>query len=99
MEDRRGTITSRLDAAGGTQKAAARTASQPDSRELSQQALLDMARVLSSDALPGWEKRDLIGRVISRVVCQPEGADVYYLPGVFPAASPFDNSMLTELMQ
>lgn len=67
---------------------------QPNTQELSKQAFSDMARVLSSDTLPGRQKRDLIGSVISHVVCQPEGADVYYLPGVFPAASPFDNSML-----
>jgi len=53
-----------------------------------------MPRVLSSDTLPGREKRGLLGGVISHVICQPEGADVYYLPGVFPAASPFDNSTL-----
>ena len=58
-----------------------------------------MARVLSSDTLPGREKRDLIGSIISHVVCQPGGADVYYLPGVFPAASPINSSTLTELMQ
>ena len=52
-----------------------------------------------SGTLSRQEKRGLIGRVLSHVICQPEGADVYYLPGVFPAASPFDNSMLTELMQ
>ena len=72
---------------------------QPNTYELSKQALSDMARVLSSGTLPGREKRDLLGGVISHVVCQPEGTDVYYLPGVFPAALPFDNSMLTELMQ
>ncbi len=99
LEDRRGAIASRLDAAGRTQKMAGPTTAQPNTQEFSKQALSDMARVLSSDTLPGREKRDLIGSIISHVVCRPEGADVYYLPGVFPAASPFDNSMLTELMQ
>ncbi len=99
LEDRRGAIASRLDATGRTQKMAGPPRAQPNTHELGKQALSDMARVLSSDTLPGREKRDLLGGVISHVICQPEGADVYYLPGVFPAASPFDNSMLTELMQ
>ena len=94
LEDRCGAIASRLDATGRTQKMAGSPRAQPITQELSKQALSDMPRVLSSDTLPGREKRDLLGGVISRVVCQPEGADVYYLPGVFPAASPLDNSTL-----
>ena len=74
--------------------------------ELSQQALTDMARVLTSDTVPGQEKRDLVGNIISRVVCQPDGADVFFLPGLGAAqmrasldGSETCNSTLTELMQ
>jgi len=63
------------------------------------QVLLDTARVLTSEAVLGQEKRDLIGSVISRVVCQVGGADVHYLPGVLPGVSSIASSTLTELMQ
>ena len=98
LEDRRRTVARSL----GTQsqkKGGLTISARRDDAGLAQQALRDMARVLSSDAVPGREKRDLVGRIIARVVCRPDGADVYYLPGAFPAASPFANSMLTELMQ
>ena len=66
---------------------------------LAQTALADTARVLASEAIEGRDKRDLLARLIDRVVCQPGGSDIYYLPGVFPGASAIASSTLTELIQ
>ena len=41
-----------------------------------------------SGTLSGQEKRGLTGRVLSRVVCQPTGADVFFLPGLGAAQTP-----------
>jgi hypothetical protein len=46
-------------------------------------SLTDTHTALSSDALSGAEKRALVGTVLDKVVCNKEGADIYFLPGVF----------------
>lgn len=98
MESQRGAITRKIGAAGQVKETLKKPTRQEDA-ELARQAFFDAARVLSSDAIPGRDKRDLIGKLIKRVVCHPEGADIYYLPGVLPALSSINNSTLTELMQ
>jgi len=74
--------------------------------QLARQALTDTARVLSSDAVPGHSKRDLVAGLIDHVVCQREGAEVYFLPGLGKAqfcgssgTADTCNSTLTELIQ
>lgn len=41
-----------------------------------------------SGTLSGQEKRGLTGRVLSCVVCQPTGADVFFLPRLGAAQTP-----------
>jgi site-specific DNA recombinase len=108
LEGRRGAVARLLAAPG---KGGGRKAEGEQDRRAGE-ALRDIARVLSSDAVPGQEKRDLVGSVIARVVCRPDGADVFFLPGLGAAQGrgPSDgpgaydgsetcNSTLTELMQ
>jgi len=102
LEDRRGALARLLTM---LEKNGSKNVQKPASC-LAQQPLEDLARVLSSDIMPGQEKRDLVGTVIDRVVCQPKGADVFFLPGLgaarFYASSEGAetcNSTLTELMQ
>jgi len=85
MEDRRGILARAL----GTQrvvKDCPQTAAgvQPD---LALTALADAALVLTAPDVPGETKRDIVGMVISRVVCRCDGADVYFLPGFAPCAA------------
>ena len=103
LEDRRGVIVQRLKM-DNREPQEGEIKPENKGRQITQsnmtsQVLLDTARVLTSEAVLGQEKRDLIGSVISRVVCQVGGADIYYLPGVLPEASSIASSTLTELMQ
>jgi len=102
LEERRGTVARLLT---GPEKGERRK-TKAVSDGLAGEALKDIARVLSSDAVPGQEKRDLVGGLIARVVCQPHGADVFFLPGLGAAQTAASlagaetcNSTLTELMQ
>jgi len=45
--------------------------------------LRDMHTALTSSNIPAAEKRALVGRVVEKVVCQKEGADVIFMPGLF----------------
>jgi len=65
-----------------------------------------LRRVLTSPKITGVEKRDLVARAVDRVVCQKDGADVYFYPDFIPSelvpdgsSLPTRKSMLTELMQ
>ena len=54
--------------------------------------LADTRRVLTSEFVSGPEKRDALGLIIERVICQKQedghaGADVVFLPGLFGATS------------
>lgn len=73
-----------------------------------QQALADLALVLRSESIEPAEKRDLIGTVIERVICRPDGAEVHFLPNTVTTAgmtryldssAETVKSTLTELMQ
>ena len=50
------------------------------------QAFEQAWRVLNSPAIEGHIKRDLLLTVIDRVICQKDGAEVVFLPGVFGEA-------------
>ena len=101
LEGRRGTVARLLTGPEKGERRRTKAAGDGPAGE----ALKDIARVLSSDAVPGQEKRDLVGGLIARVVCQPHGADVFFLPGLGAAQTPASlgaetcNSTLTELMQ
>ena len=45
--------------------------------------LADVYEALTSEELEGVEKRDLIGRVLDKVICHKEGAEIVFAPGVF----------------
>ena len=66
----------------------ARPAPPADVRALALKALEDAHRVLTSDAVSGADKRAVIAALVDRVVCQPGGADVVFLPGVLPDSPP-----------
>lgn len=63
---------------------------------MAQTAFADPARILAFKAIPCPDKRDLIARLIDRVICQPGSADIYFLPGVFPGASAIASSTLID---
>ena len=42
----------------------------------------DVALVLSSESIEGRDKRDVIGKTIDHLVCHPDGANIYFLPGI-----------------
>ena len=95
LEDRRGQIAKSLRALKQTDptkekgSAASRRESGAGSdteTDLALQALNDAALVLSSPDVPGETKRAIIGMVVSRVVCQRDGAEIYFLPGFAPFA-------------
>ena len=54
-------------------------------------------RVLTSDEVPGVEKRDLLATIVEKVVCQKEGADVVFLPGVFGPLGEENGSQSTTI--
>lgn len=54
-------------------------------------------RVLSDEAVPGVEKRDLLATIVERVVCRKEGADVVFLPGVFGTLGEENQSQSTTI--
>lgn len=82
IEDRRGRLAHGIrpqqaqGAAGGPRRGTV-----GPGEDLALKALADAAMVLSAPDVPGETKRDIIGMVIARVVCQKGGADVYFLPG------------------
>ena len=57
----------------------------------------ELRKVLESPCLTGAEKNDVICRAAARVICQKDGADMVYHPGLF-GESPL-KSIETELMQ
>ena len=66
----------------------------------------DVALVLSSKSIEGRKKRDVVGKIIDHVVCELDGADIYFLPvlGAPAQKTGYDlpaalRSTLTELMQ
>ena len=54
-------------------------------------------RVLTSDEVPGVEKRDLLATIVEKVVCHKEGADVVFLPGVFGPLGEENGSQSTTI--
>lgn len=49
-------------------------------------ALEQAWRVLNSPDIEGYVKRDLLLTVIEKVICQKDGAEVVFRPGVFGEA-------------
>lgn len=76
LEDRRGQLTTRLNMRRLGRK------SPQLIRSDRQKHLIDTREVLTSEDVSGAEKRDLLGTIIEKVVCQKGGADIYFLPGV-----------------
>ncbi len=77
MKDRRGSIMRRLTGPKPGKKA---LPLEPPTFE--RKALEEPCLVLSSAAVTGHAKRDIVATVIDHVVCQPDGAEVFFLPGV-----------------
>ncbi len=79
MEDQRGRLARSLTAA---RPSTGRTKEKPLApAAMETKALEDAALVLTSPDVPGETKRDIVGMVIRRVVCQKDGAAIYFLPG------------------
>ncbi len=78
LEDRRGVLKRRM---GQPVNDVSPKVSKPT--DLWQQALTETYTVLQGDNVTGAEKRGLIGTIVERVVCNKEGADVYFVPGLF----------------
>ncbi len=74
MENRRGELS----------KALVDPNKKPKAQQVGTRAILsDVQLALESSNLSGAEKRDMAGRIIEKVVCQKEGADVYLKPELF----------------
>ncbi len=100
LEDRRGSIA-RILAKGAEQGSKSMATPKIETKVVN-----DVALVLSSDSIEGSKKRDVVGTVIDHVVCRPDGADIYFLPGLGTTEhqrgydlSDTCKSTLTELMQ
>ncbi len=76
MEERRGA----LNRAAKVQKSAGAVRQEAASRET---FLRDVQTSLTSPYITEAEKRALVGRVVEKVVCQKDGADVVFMPGLF----------------
>lgn len=81
LQDRHGVLAQSLARAMG--------ASQPGrgkkKADLKPAILADVYEALTSEYLEGVEKRNLIGRVVDRVICHKDGAEVVFSSGVFGA--------------
>ncbi len=51
--------------------------------EIKSTILTDVYEALTAPEIDGVEKRNLIGRVIDRVVCGKKGAEIWFAPGAF----------------
>jgi hypothetical protein len=78
MEQRGGTLKRILranaDPAGGTTAKLS---------EVYQMMFEDTLRVLTTESVSGATKRAAVGIVIDKVVCNKQGGDVYFIPGIF----------------
>jgi len=87
LENRRGQLARRL--ADKRPVAAGNESPQAGAgRDMALQALTEAALVLSAPDVPGETKRAIVGMVVERVVCQRDGAEVYFQPGFAPAVLP-----------
>jgi len=59
------------------------------------QAMEQAWRVLTSPDVAGHVKRDLLLTLIEKVVCQKDGAEVVFLPGVFGKAGEAESTLYT----
>lgn len=79
LQDRHGVLAQSLARAMG--------ASQPGrgkkEADLKPAILADVYEALTSEDLEGVEKRNLIGRVVDRVICHKDGAEVVFSSGIF----------------
>ena len=75
-EDKRGA----LNRAAKTRKSVGAARQEDASRET---FLRDLHKALTSPEATEAEKRALVGRVIEKVICGKDGADVIFMPGVF----------------
>lgn len=51
--------------------------------EACQLALEETYAAITSEHVTGFEKRDLLARIVEKVICRPDGATVVYSPGLF----------------
>ncbi len=76
LGDQRGRLTQGANA----QKSQTKLQTQDATMEM---ILQDLHQVMTAESVPPETKRRMMGFVIDHVVCQKEGADIYFLPGVF----------------
>lgn len=84
LEDRRGQVSRLLTtpySSAEAQKPQGAAKQDVFGPEWTSKALEEAALVLSAPDVPGETKRRIIGLVVEKVVCQKDGADVYFLPG------------------
>ena len=79
MQDRRGVLSQSV-----TRVTGAKPQGQ-QAEDLTPTILADVLEALTSEELEGVEKRNLVGRVVDKVICHKDGAEVVFAPGVFGA--------------
>jgi len=58
---------------------------EPDEAAIRASLLADVREALTSPDVEGVEKRNLLGRVVDKVICRKGGAEVVFAPGLFGA--------------
>ena len=77
MQDRRGVLSQSITRVSGAKPQGQRA------EDLKPTILADVLEALTSQELEGVEKRNLVGRVVDKVICHKDGAEVVFAPGVF----------------